>query len=229
MPPPPEGAARRAPRPPRPTAPAPQRDRAAWPARPPTTNREPGEPGKGSVRQLALFSVACLAVFGYLATALFYTLPTNALSSRHSKGARTVLNTVTPENWAFFTRNPQNGQSGIYAYGRDGSVRSLLATPQGDPSNLFGLSRTQRAQGPELGFLNAAATTHWIPCAGFLEPCMKEAAARPAQKVTNSSPVATVCGDAFLTEEKTVPWSFRNQVPYTKRVVHIVHLDVRCQ
>ncbi|GAA0389673.1 SdpA family antimicrobial peptide system protein [Streptomyces luteireticuli] len=195
-----------------------------------TDNRpRPGESPRGSVRQLALFSVACLALFGYLATALFYTLPTNALSSRHSKGARTVLNTVTPENWAFFTRNPQNGQIGVYASGRDGAVRNLLVTPQGDPSNLFGISRTQRAQGPELGYLNAAAASRWVPCAGFLEPCIKEATARPAQQVTNSSPVPTVCGDAFLTQEKTVPWSFRNQVPYTRRVVQIAHLDVRCK
>ncbi|MFE3184241.1 SdpA family antimicrobial peptide system protein [Streptomyces violascens] len=193
------------------------------------THSRPGEPRTGSIRQLALFSVACLVVFGYLAAALFYTLPSNALSSRHSKGARSALNILTPENWAFFTRNPQSEQTGAYALGADGSPRNLLHTPQGNPSNMFGLSRTQRAQGPELGFFNAAATGHWSDCGGYLEDCMREAARKPAVKVDNTSPVPTVCGDSYLSQEQTVPWSFRNQVSYEKRVLRIVHLDVRCK
>ncbi|MGW1197798.1 SdpA family antimicrobial peptide system protein [Streptomyces sp. NPDC002536] len=183
----------------------------------------------GSARQLLLFVTACLLVFGYLALSLFYTMPTNALSSRHSKGIRPALNILTPENWAFFTRNPEGEQIGIYSYGADGSVHNLLNTPQGSPANLFGLSRTQRAQGPEIGFFSTNATQHWSGCAGYLDDCLREASKKPALKVNNTSPVPTVCGEAYLTRETTVPWSFRNQVSYDRRVEHVAHLDIRCR
>lgn len=197
----------------------------------PTGNTlEPGEETPASLHQLALFAVVLLCLFGYLAASLFYTLPSNALSSRQSKGAaRQALNILAPENWAFFTRDPQTAQIGIYALGADGSVRNLLRTPQGAPSNLFGLSRTQRAQGPELGYLNAAAAAHWTACDGPLADCLRELSGGRAWQVRNESPVPTVCGDAYLTQEKTVPWSYREQVPYLRRVAKAAHLDIRCR
>jgi antimicrobial peptide system SdpA family protein len=177
-------------------------------------------------RQFTVFSVACALIIGYLLLSVFYTLPSNALSSRHSKGARTFFNTVTPQDWAFFTRNPESVQIGAYAF--DGTrSRSLLHTPQGAPANAFGLDRTQRAQGPELGFVNAE-TTDWTKCSGLLDGCLRDAAAQPAQRVRNHSPIPTICGDTYLTEESTVPWEYRNLVTYHERVVKIAHLDVAC-
>ncbi|MFD9205152.1 SdpA family antimicrobial peptide system protein [Streptomyces sioyaensis] len=197
----------------------------------PTTNPvKPAEGRNASLRQLVLFAGACLCLFGYLAASLFYTLPSNALSSRQSKGgARHALNILTPENWAFFTRDPETTQISAYALGADGAGRSLMRTPQGAPSNLFGLSRTQRAQGPELGYLNAAAAARWKACDGRLADCLRESSGGRAWRVKNESPVPTVCGDAYLTQEKTVPWSYRELVPYSRRVVKIVHLDIRCR
>ncbi|GAA0673708.1 SdpA family antimicrobial peptide system protein [Kitasatospora atroaurantiaca] len=173
-----------------------------------------------------MFSVACLTIFSYLAMSLFYTIPSNALSSRHSKGARAYFNTVTPQVWAFFTKNPEGTQIGFYSR-EAGVAHNLLRTPQGNPSNLFGLDRTQRAQGPEIAYLNAGVTS-WEDCAGLLDSCLDDAAARTAQKVENHSPVRTICGDSYITQEETVPWSYRNLVKYEKRVVRIAHLDVIC-
>ncbi|MCX4745133.1 SdpA family antimicrobial peptide system protein [Kitasatospora sp. NBC_01287] len=177
-------------------------------------------------RRLALFAVSCAAIFSFLLLSVFYTLPSNALSSRHSKGARTFFNTVAPQDWAFFTRNPETVQLGVYAFDGTNS-HSLIRTPQGSPSNFFGLSRTQRAQGPEIGYVNAEAND-WQDCSGLLDSCLRGASGTPAQHVRNTSPVPTVCGDSYLTEEKTVPWEYRNLVSYQKRVVKIAHLDVSC-
>jgi antimicrobial peptide system SdpA family protein len=182
----------------------------------------------GSPGALPLFVLTCVCVFGILALGLFYTLPSNALSSRHSTGPRTAFNTLVPQNWAFFTRNPESGQTGAYRLGGDGEAHSLLNTPQGAPANLFGLSRTQRAQGPELGYLNAHVTGHYEKCSAYLGDCVEQSARRAAVKVTNTSPLPTVCGDVYLTQEKTVPWAFRHEVPYHKRVSRIAHVDVRC-
>ena len=67
---------------------------------------------------------------------------------------RAELNTVAGQNFAFFTRSPETDQIDAYRLDPDGTVgASLLVTPQAKPANLFGLSRTQRAQGPELAIL----------------------------------------------------------------------------
>ncbi|GHG81166.1 hypothetical protein GCM10018779_63180 [Streptomyces griseocarneus] len=176
-------------------------------------------------RQLLVFSAACLVIFSYLLVSLFYTLPSNALSSRHSKGARQYFNTVTPQVWAFFTKNPEGIQIGFY--GRGGQGKNLLRTPQGNPSNLFGLDRTQRAQGPEIAYLEAGVT-NWSECSGTVERCLARAAAMPAAKAENRSPVPTICGDSFITQETVVPWSYRDLVTYDRRVTKIAHLDVSC-
>ncbi|WP_328554986.1 MULTISPECIES: SdpA family antimicrobial peptide system protein [unclassified Streptomyces] len=177
-------------------------------------------------RQLYIFATTLAVMVAYLLVALFYTLPSNALSSRHSKGARQYFNEVTPQVWAFFTKDPEGVQIGTYAF--DGKhSKNLLKTPQGSPSNLFGLDRTQRAQGPEIAYINTSVT-QWQPCAGNLDVCLHEAAARPAEKVKNRNPVRTVCGDSFITQERVVPWSYRNLVPYDRHVTRIAHLDVSC-
>ncbi|MFE9801314.1 SdpA family antimicrobial peptide system protein [Streptomyces goshikiensis] len=177
-------------------------------------------------RQLLVFSAACLVIFSYLLVSLFYTLPSNALSSRHSKGARQYFNTITPQVWAFFTKNPEGIQIGFYKLD-DGKRKNLLRTPQGNPSNLFGLERTQRAQGPEIAYVEAAVA-NWVECSGILERCLAEAAKTPAAKVENRSPVQTVCGDSFITQETVVPWSYRDLVKYDRRTTKIAHLDVAC-
>ncbi|MCX4631358.1 SdpA family antimicrobial peptide system protein [Streptomyces sp. NBC_01443] len=177
-------------------------------------------------RQLLVFSAACLVIFSYLLVSLFYTLPSNALSSRHSKGARQYFNTVTPQVWAFFTKNPEGIQIGFYGL-KEGKGENLLRTPQGNPSNLFGLERSQRAQGPEVSYLEAAVP-NWIECSGTLERCLPRAAETPAAKLENRSPVQTLCGDSFITQESVVPWSYRDLVKYDRRITKIAHLDVSC-
>jgi antimicrobial peptide system SdpA family protein len=177
-------------------------------------------------RQLYVFAITLGVMASYLLVALFYTLPSNALSSRHSKGARQFFNDVTPQVWAFFTKNPEGVQIGAYAF--DGKhSKNLLRTPQSNPSNFFGLSRTQRAQGPEMAIIDASVTD-WKSCGGTLTTCLSQAAALPAAKITNRNPVQTICGDAFMTQEYVVPWSYRNLVPYDRRVTRIAHLDVSC-
>ncbi|WP_443047605.1 SdpA family antimicrobial peptide system protein [Streptomyces sp. NBC_00354] len=94
-------------------------------------------------------------------------------------------------------------------------------------SNLFGLERSQRAQGPEVAYLEAAVP-NWIECSGTLERCLPRAAETPAAKLENRSPVQTLCGDSFITQESVVPWSYRDLVKYDRRITKIAHLDVSC-
>ncbi|WP_353963266.1 MULTISPECIES: hypothetical protein [unclassified Streptomyces] len=82
-------------------------------------------------------------------------------------------------------------QIGAYAF--DGKhSKNLLRTPQSNPSSFFGLSRTQRAQGPEMAIIDASVTG-WKSCSGTLTTCLSQAAALPAAKITNRNPVQTIC------------------------------------
>jgi antimicrobial peptide system SdpA family protein len=180
-----------------------------------------------TTRQVGLFVLTCLAIFLPLGAGLFYSIPSNALSNRSSGGVRTLFNTIIPENWAFFTRDPESLQNGVYAFRGNTKPTNLLGTPQGRAANVFGISRTQRAQGPELGYLDAQ-TKNWMDCAMPLESCISLASERPPVDAKNASPVPTVCGDVYLTQERVVPWEYRDLVSGFRHMVKIAHLNVRC-
>ncbi|WP_405755946.1 SdpA family antimicrobial peptide system protein [Streptomyces sp. NBC_00073] len=103
----------------------------------------------------------------------------------------------------------------------------LPAIRKGAIMRLVRLERSQRAQGPEIAYLEAAVA-NWAECFGTPERCLAEAAEMPAAKVKNGSPVPTVCGDSFITQETVVPWSYRDLVKYDRRITKIAHLDVSC-
>ncbi|UFS57605.1 SdpA family antimicrobial peptide system protein [Subtercola endophyticus] len=176
------------------------------------------------------FVVSIVGIFGFLLAASFFTLPSNVVATRtDASGARLVFNLLASENFAFFTRDPESPAVGAYAVS-DGQYPSLLITPQNLQRNLFGLTRTQRAQGPEIALLANNTGLTWTDCAEGSSPesCLTAAAALPTLSLSNSSPVSTVCGDVILTQEQPVEWSFRNLVPSTSIVQKYAHVDVQC-
>ncbi|OZC43795.1 MULTISPECIES: SdpA family antimicrobial peptide system protein [Nocardiaceae] len=175
-----------------------------------------------------LFVVAAAVVVGGFAFAIVFTLPSNVLFTRDGDHpVRTAFNALDPQDWAFFTRDPEGTQVGAYTVDSADAVYSLMKTPQGAVTNLYGLSRTQRAQGPELGFLNAAVRT-WLPCDDPTATCIVTAAESVPDEVTSNSPIPTVCGDVVLTEEHTTPWSFRRLTDEYRKVTATAHLNVQC-
>jgi antimicrobial peptide system SdpA family protein len=113
---------------------------------------------------------------------------------------------TVPQGWAFFTKPPDDPEIGIYD-ARTG--RSILATPQTRVENFFGLSRTQRAQGPELATL-ASQVTAWVSCDVKSHACVKPGENEEPEKVHNDAFVRTVCGEVVLTSERPTPWAYRD-------------------
>lgn len=181
----------------------------------------------GCVRAFLATASLLAAVFG---VAIFYTLPTNILSSKDGGGPRAVFNEVLPQNWAFFTKDPQSDVILAYQVSDDGAgFTSKMITPQGLPSNAFGLSRTQRAQGPELANLQLGVPgSNWTACDGSALECLELYKDSPVTIVENTSPVPTVCGGVSLVIAKPVPWAFRDLVPYSMRTNHLVRIDAQC-
>nr|WP_246482999.1 SdpA family antimicrobial peptide system protein [Brachybacterium halotolerans] len=119
---------------------------------------------------------------------------------------------VWPQGWAFFTKPPDGDQVLAYRETPDG-LRSIMATPQAKPGNMFGLSRAQRAQGPELSQVtDQLRSSDWFTCVegDTVDDCAIDPdSANSAVRLTDSSPTPTLCGDVVLAQAKPVDWSYR--------------------
>jgi antimicrobial peptide system SdpA family protein len=167
------------------------------------------------------------AVLAFFLLTIFFAMPGNVLTRSWMGGMKSVFTITAPQGWAFFTKSPQSID--LYAY-RDHADRitNLLTTPQVKPSNYFGLTREQRAQGPELAGL-ARYVAHWDACPGHeVAACVRAAAERPARTIDNNSPTPTLCGDLVLSEQKPTPWAYRKLTDAPTRVQGTVHVQVRC-
>lgn len=174
--------------------------------------------------QFLVFVTAGIVLF---LGSVFYTLPSNVLSLRGG-AVRNAFNTISPQDWAFFTRDPQSTMIGAYELTPDGGAVSRLTTPQNRVRNSFGLSRTQRAQGPELGFLDHAVGG-WANCDGSVDYCIDANKNAPTQNIANTSPVPTICGDTFITQEEPQPWAFRSLTSHPSRVTKVAHISAECK
>lgn len=171
-----------------------------------------------------------LLLFGGLGLSVFYTLPSTVVSLAKNSGPRPIFGLLAPQNFAYFTKNPQDNTLFAYQVSKDGSLHDLTAGPQNRASNLFGLSRTQRAQGPEIANLANNSTLIWDSCDEAEDPriCLKRDTNRVGQKIANTSPVSTICGQVVVAVEVPVEWTFRHLIPEDFRVVKSTRLNVLC-
>lgn len=131
---------------------------------------------------------------------------------------------LAPQDWAFFTRNPETSELVPYA---TATGHSLARTPQARLSNLMGISRAQRAQGVELGIINSEVS-HWTNCEASSAACLEDARRTPAQVVMNSDPSASLCGDVIVTVQETPKWSYRDVYVEKIRITKYARLMLRC-
>ncbi|MGK5730262.1 SdpA family antimicrobial peptide system protein [Streptomyces sp. URMC 124] len=180
-----------------------------------------------AARQRAAFTRTFAALMAVMAASVYFALPNNVTTPSWAPTAKFYSSAFVPQGWAFFTKSPQSEQMGAYRPHGDDAPGNLSLTPQGKASNLFGLSRRQRAQGPEEALLNASVPG-WDPCQDTNDACLRAAAARPAHAVTNTSPQPTLCGDVVMTNERPVPWAYRDLSPETSHITRTVHLRITC-
>lgn len=186
--------------------------------------------GRASERTTAVVAVVALAVVVVLLVgSIFFSLPSNVLSIRDGSTARRVAIGMLPQGWAFFTKPPSDSEAVVFAL-RDDRVVNINRPPQARVENWWGLSRRQRSQGPEVAQLVHQATT-WTPCADTSSAlaCATEAAAEQSYEgVANRSPVASVCGRAFVVETEPVRWQFRGFYDEARRALQYSAIDVEC-
>jgi antimicrobial peptide system SdpA family protein len=160
------------------------------------------------------------------------TLPSNIVWERTQlPKVRAVMNMIAGQSFGFFTRSPETEQFDVYRLRPDGSVGgSLLVTPQAKPANLFGISRTQRAQGPEIAnLIRAVPTDGWNDCVVLdRRTCIQGLSNQPKVRLRDNSLVPTVCGDIVLTIESTAKWAYRHLTETRYTIEHVAKANVEC-
>ena len=178
-------------------------------------------------RTAAAAALSALLLATWFVGTVFYSLPSNVVSTRDGGSLRRGIVTVFPQGWGFFTLSPTTEEYVAYAE-HDGRLTSLKAAPQSRPANLLGLSRKQRAQGPELAAL-ANEVENWLPCSGGVGPeCRDRALTETSNRLRNTSPVATLCGKVVIVSTKPVPWSYRHSYSETRIDETAAAVEVAC-
>ncbi|MEU4179398.1 SdpA family antimicrobial peptide system protein [Streptomyces sp. NPDC026589] len=173
------------------------------------TGRE-GVESSRSVSALVSATGGILLVGVLLAGSIFFSLPSNVLSTRDGGDLRSLSARFLPQSWAFFTKPPNDPEFVPYVVSDDG-VGYAAQLPNSRSDNLYGLTRRQRAQGPEVASM-ANQVQEWEDCEETEGDCPAVVAGSSAPvPVTNSSPVPTLCGRLVLVETRPVPWKFREK------------------
>ncbi|MFI8266628.1 SdpA family antimicrobial peptide system protein [Streptomyces sp. NPDC085665] len=151
-----------------------------------------------------------LVVAILLAGSVFFSLPSNVASTRDGGALRKLSAGFLPQSWAFFTKPPSDPEFVPYLVSDDG-VTYASRLPNSRPENLYGLSRRQRAQGPEIAAMANQVRT-WQNCEDAAGDCPLEVAGSGERvSVTNTSSVPTLCGTLVLVETRPVPWKIRDK------------------
>jgi antimicrobial peptide system SdpA family protein len=161
--------------------------------------------------------LVCYAVHG--------SMPFNPISLPLE--ARLQVNVYLPEGWKFFTRDPQEEAARAYQLGPD--HRWVRASPGtfATASHVFGLDRTGRTGGVELGhLLQQVPASLAEPCKEDPERCLARASA--AKTLHNDSPRPTLCGTIGVVYQKPIPWAWAHASPQVTMPSRVVVMEVRC-
>ncbi|WP_328811770.1 SdpA family antimicrobial peptide system protein [Rhodococcus sp. NBC_00294] len=170
--------------------------------------------------------LSMLVLTSILGAGIFFSLPSNVVDQRNGSLQRTVATAILPESWAFFTKPLDSPE--YTAFSPEGAP--LTSLPNSRPDNMWGLTRKQRAQGPEMANLFSQVDTDlWVDCEQIAGDCVTAAVDGNAPlSVKNLSTVPTLCGELVLASTSPVPWSYRNLYTGWRNEDMTTYLDVEC-
>ena len=167
---------------------------------------------------LVFAAMACIS--------LLSALPTTAVTPDAVNRVRPSVQQVMPQGWAFFTRSMN--QPDVSAY--SGDLDHQITTTNSDYRNALGISREQRADGPELADLaRAVPDAAWVDCAAYVADIRGCAANRHnAVPLSNAVGHPSTCGSVALVKSAPVPWAWAAEHSRGRRVSQIAWIEVHC-
>jgi antimicrobial peptide system SdpA family protein len=158
------------------------------------------------MRFLGSFVVLLTLVWSAVVTfALYGSLRFNPLSM--SSLSRVPIETVAPQGWKFFTKDPQEPYLRVFTQTAENKWTLASLGANAEPHNLLGVSRAPRARGVEFGLLvYQLPESAWRECDKDPLLCLDE-----TQTATTTEPYPvprSVCGTVGLVMSKPVPWAW---------------------
>lgn len=178
------------------------------------------------LRRLGLTLCAIVLAGVTLATyATFSLLPYNPVRLPFAEEVSAAV--WFPEGWAFFTRDARDEDIYMFTREADGTWRNASALPHFQASHLFGLDRTSKAQGIEVGALvQKAASAQRQACREAPTACLNGAAV--SLTVENTAPRPTLCGEVGLAFQKPIPWAWSRSPRPIVMPSRVLKLEVKC-
>lgn len=154
------------------------------------------------MNRATLFIGLFIIVFG---AAFVSVLPSAAFNPlKYSYHHSSLVYTLFPQGWGFFTRDAQEAQ--IKVYQKVGDSFELINKSNGTPSYMLGLSRISRRQNVEFGQIVATIPDEaWSPCSfKELTACV------PDSVVVRQNPFhqPLMKGEYLLVSSRPVPWAW---------------------
>lgn len=180
---------------------------------------------RGRLRRLGLLTCVLSGVGGTLAA--YATHPVLPFSPLRLPYADKVNPSIwMPEGWAFFTRDAREEDTRMFLR-EGGQWRNASEAPHFRPENLFGLDRTSKGQGVELGLLvQKVSSESRRECKEAPIICLERAPA--ALTIENTAPRPTLCGQVGLVFQKPVPWAWSRAARPVVMPSRILRLEVKC-
>jgi len=177
-----------------------------------------------------LLAAAVALAFFWSAIGVFAVharMPPNVVTLPAENLIRPVISVLFPEGWAFFTRDPQLERVMPLVRQSDGSWQTRWLGPHSEPRNLFGIDRSSKAQGVELGLLiGAIPQSEAKSCDVGPMTCVETSA--PSRTIANTSPDPTICGDVAIVFQKPVPWAWSGARVAVIMPSRIMRVSVEC-
>ena len=134
---------------------------------------------------------------------------------------------LLPEAWNFFTHDAQDPGLVVTLRSEDGRWAEPETSRNGAPANLFGLRRTARAEGVEMGEIVASlAGKEWRPCTRAPELCLEEAPVARVLRSKAGSPL--LCGTLGFVRQERVPWAWAKSSDKITMPSEVLRLEVQC-
>lgn len=169
--------------------------------------------------------VMTLLTYGLISTILFSmtivaSLPNGPASL--PKNIQLHTNTLLYQGWGFFSKNPRDPI--LNAYSLD--TNEELSWPNNRVSNLFGIDRTGRMQGIELGTIIAnIPQDKYITCENSSKNCLNDV---EIFTVNNNNPNPSICGLWAIENVEPIPWSWGSYKDSVNMPSDVTKADIIC-
>lgn len=129
------------------------------------------------------------------------------------------------QGWSFFTKSPRDPDFYLFTRGPEG-WQNASRGPSSRPDSLFGLIRSARVQGLELGLVTGQlGGKAWINCESAVEECLHE---QTPIVITNPSHAPILCGELGVAFREPLPWAWVGLIPREAMPSQVALLQIEC-